>query len=59
MAVIKILIPIRIVEKLDEENSDIVISSSPIQLVHHGRAKSARLAPSHQVGFLYHLILTA
>lgn len=43
------LIPMRIIEKLDQENSDIVMNNSPIRLIDGGRAKLARLATSHQV----------
>lgn len=47
--VIIMLIPMRIIEKLDQENNDIVINSSPIRLIDGGRAKLARLAISHHV----------
>lgn len=47
--VIIMLIPMRIIEKLDQENSDIVINSSPIRLIDGGRAKLAKLATSHKV----------
>lgn len=43
------LIPIRIMEKLDQEKSDIVINNSPIRLIDGGRARLARLAISHEV----------
>lgn len=49
MPVIIILIPIRIIEKLDQENSDMVINSSPMRLIDGGRARLARLATSQQV----------
>lgn len=44
-----ILIPMRMIEKLDQENNDMVINSSPIRLIDGGRAKLARLAINHQV----------
>lgn len=44
-----ILMPRRIMEKFDQENRDIVISSSPIRLIDGGRARLARLAISHIV----------
>lgn len=47
-AVIVILIPSRIIEKLDHENIDIVTSNSPIRLMDGGRARFVRLARSHQ-----------
>ena len=43
------LIPIRIMEELDQEKSDIVINNSPIRLIDGGRARLARLAISHEV----------
>lgn len=43
------LIPMRIIEKLDQENSDIVINNSPMRLIDGGRARFAKLATSHQV----------
>lgn len=49
MPVIIIFIPIRIIEKLDQENSDMVINSSPMRLIDGGRARLARLATSQQV----------
>lgn len=49
MPVIIMLIPMRIIERLDQENSDIVINSSPIRLIDGGRARLAKLAISHQV----------
>lgn len=49
MPVIIILIPIRMIEKLDQENSDMVINSSPMRLIDGGRARLARLATSQQV----------
>ena len=49
MPVIIILIPMRIIEKFDQEKSDIVINNSPIRLIDGGRARLARLAISHEV----------
>lgn len=49
MTVIIILIPRRITEKVDQENNHIVIRSSPIQLMGHGRAKLVRLAITYLV----------
>lgn len=49
MPVIIILIPIRIIEKLDQEKSNITINNSPIRLIDGGRAKLARDTISHQV----------
>lgn len=43
-----ILIPSRMMEKLDQENVAIVTSSSPIRLMDGGRAKFVRLASNHQ-----------
>lgn len=43
------LTPIRIIEKLDQENSDMVINSSPMRLIDGGRARLARLATNQQV----------
>lgn len=47
-AVIIILIPNRIIEKLDHENIDTVTNNSPIRLIEGGRAKFVKLARSHQ-----------
>lgn len=49
MPVIIMLTPIRIIEKLDQENSDMVINSSPMRLIDGGRARLARLAINQQV----------
>lgn len=49
MPVIIMLTPIRIIEKLDQENSDMVINSSPMRLIDGGRARLARLAANQQV----------
>lgn len=49
MPVIIMLAPIRIIEKLDQENSDMVINSSPMRLIDGGRARLARLATNQQV----------
>lgn len=49
IAVIVILIPIRIIEKLDQEKRDIAMNSSPTRLIDGGRAKLVRLATSHHV----------
>lgn len=46
---IKMLVPRRIIDILDQENSEIVIISSPIRLIVGGRARLARLAMIHQV----------
>lgn len=43
------LVPRRIIDILDQENSEIVIISSPIRLIVGGRARLARLAMIHQV----------
>lgn len=48
-AVISMLIPVRIMEGLDQENEEIMIYSSPIKLIDGGRARLVRLANSHQV----------
>lgn len=42
------LIPSRIIEKLDHENMDTVTNSSPIKLIEGGKARFVRLAKSHQ-----------
>lgn len=42
-----ILIPSKIIEKLDHENIDIVMNNSPIRLIVGGRARFVRLARSH------------
>lgn len=49
IAVITILIPMRIIEKLDQENNDMVMNNSPIRLIEGGKARLARLASSHNV----------
>lgn len=49
IAVITMLIPIRIIEKLDQENSDMAINNSPIRLIDGGKARLARLASNHSV----------
>lgn len=49
IAVITILIPMRIIEKLDQENNDMVMNNSPIRLIEGGKARLARLASSHSV----------
>lgn len=41
------LIPARIIVKLDQENVDRITNSSPIRLMEGGRAKLARLANNH------------
>lgn len=47
MAVMVILIPIRIIVKLDQEKRDIAINNSPMRLIDGGRARLARLAINH------------
>lgn len=47
--VMMMLVPIRIMEKLDQENSEIVIYNSPMRLIDGGKAKLARLAISQHV----------
>lgn len=42
--VIIMFAPMRMIEKLDQENNEIVIYSSPIRLIDGGRARLARLA---------------
>lgn len=42
-------IPRRIMDGLDQENSDIVIISSPIKLIVGGRARLVKLAIIHHV----------
>lgn len=42
------LIPIRMIEKLDQENVDNTTNSSPIRLIDGGSARLVRLAMSHQ-----------
>lgn len=44
---ISILVPARIIVRLDQENDEIITSSSPIRLMEGGRARLARLASSH------------
>lgn len=48
-AVISMLIPVRTMEGLDQENEEMMTYSSPIKLIDGGRAKLVRLASSHQV----------
>lgn len=43
------LVPRRIIDVFDQENSEIVIISSPIKLIVGGRARLARLAIIHHV----------
>lgn len=43
-----ILMPSKIIEKLDHENIDIVTNNSPIRLMDGGRARFVKLARSHQ-----------
>lgn len=43
------LIPIRIMEKFDQENVDRTTNNSPIKLIDGGSARLVRLAMSHQV----------
>lgn len=47
--VITILVAIRAMEGLDQENVAITINNSPMRLIRGGRAKLARLANSHHV----------
>lgn len=47
-AVMVILTPNRMIEKLDHENMDTVTNSSPIKLIEGGKARFVRLAKSHQ-----------
>lgn len=47
-AVITILIPNKVIERLDHENMETVTNSSPIRLMDGGRARFVRLARSHQ-----------
>lgn len=49
IAVIIMLMPVRMIEGLDQENIDITMNSSPMRLISGGRAKLARLAASHHV----------
>lgn len=46
---ISILVPARIIVRLDQENDEIITNSSPIRLMEGGRARLARLASSHHV----------
>lgn len=48
-AVIIMFTPKRMIDGLDQENSDMVISSSPMRLIEGGRARFARLARTHQI----------
>lgn len=48
MAVINIFKPSRMIVRLDQENSDEIIISSPIRLIEGGSARLARLAIIHQ-----------
>lgn len=43
------LVPRRIIDVFDHENSEIVIINSPIKLIVGGRARLAKLAIIHQV----------
>lgn len=47
--VIMMFVPMRIIEKLDQENKEIVMNSSPIRLIDGGNARLARLASSQHV----------
>lgn len=47
-AVIIILTPKRIIDRLDHENMATVTSNSPIRLMDGGRARLVRLANNHQ-----------
>lgn len=49
VAVIMMLIAIRIMEGLDQENIDITIKSSPMRLIRGGKARLAKPAKSHHV----------
>lgn len=49
MAVMIILIPIRKIDGLDQENVDMTMKSSPIRLMSGGRARFAKLARNHHV----------
>lgn len=42
------LIPIRMMEKFDQENVDSTTNNSPIKLIDGGSARLVRLAMSHQ-----------
>lgn len=44
-----ILIPIRIMVKLDHENEAIITNSSPIRLIEGGNARLVRLASNHHM----------
>lgn len=48
-AVVTMLIPVRIIEELDQLNKDVMIMSSPIRLIDGGSARLARLAKNHHV----------
>lgn len=41
------LVPARVIVRLDQENDEMITSSSPIRLMEGGRARLARLASSH------------
>lgn len=41
--------PMRMIEKFDQEKSDMVMNSSPIRLIDGGRARLVRLAINHHV----------
>lgn len=47
--VIRMFVPKRIMDGLDQENRDTVIISSPIKLIVGGRARLAKLAIIHHV----------
>lgn len=49
IAVIMMFIAMRMIEGLDQENTDITMKSSPIRLISGGKARLARLARSHHV----------
>lgn len=42
------LIPIRMIDKLDQENVDTTTNNSPIRLIEGGSARFIRLASNHQ-----------
>jgi hypothetical protein len=46
-AVISVLAPIRRMVKLDHENEEVIIISSPIRLIVGGNARLVKLAVSH------------
>lgn len=41
--------PIRMIEKFDQEKSDMIMNSSPMRLIDGGRARLVRLAINHHV----------